>query len=151
MALIADVDQRDVDRAFDALARAGRDIGHVLRELMKPLRADLREHQRERRGPDGPWPGPASETVRKRGRSKSGRRKRKRSLGKLASQVAMRVEDETLVAENRVPWARVHQEGGTVGHGAEIPARPFMYTSNEFDEDVVEAVDAHLTRAWERG
>ena len=48
----ASVDLRDVDRGLSALVRASRDIAPVLREAKKPLREDLREHQRERRGPD---------------------------------------------------------------------------------------------------
>lgn len=148
----ATVDMRDVERGLAGLLRAGRDIAPLLHELKKPLRADLRAHQRERRGPDGPWPGPAAETVRKRGRTKSGRRRRARDLGKLPGQVSVSVQGgDTLVAKNRVAWARVHQEGGTVGQGAELPAREFMYFGDEFLEDVDQAVGNHLEQRWRRG
>lgn len=150
--ITATVDTRDVERGLAGILRAGRDVAPVLREARKPLREDLRAHQRERRGPDGPWPGPAAGTVRKRGRTKSGRRRRGRLLGKLPGQVTIAVQGgDTLVARNRVPWASVQQEGGAVGRGAEIPARPFLYFGPEFLDDVQAAAAEHITRGWRRG
>ena len=66
--LDARVDIGDVKRGLRGLAQAGQDIGPLLQEARKPLRTDQREHQKRRRGPDGPWPGPSAASSFTRGR-----------------------------------------------------------------------------------
>lgn len=150
--LTARVDTSGVDSQLRKLARAGQDIAPLLREAKKPLRTDIREHQRTTRGPDGPWSARASSTLRKRGRTKSGRRRRTRLLGRLPTSLSILVVGrDTLVARSKVPWAYVHQEGGRVGRGARIPARPFLYFGREFIDDVEQALGVYLARAWGKG
>ena len=147
--LDARVDIGDVKRGLRGLAQAGQDIGPLLQEARKPLRTDQREHQKRRRGPDGPWPGPSAATQRKRGRTKSGRTRRKRSLGRLPGVLTVRVLGrDTLVARSRVSWAYVHQEGGQVGRGARVPARPFLYFGAEFVNDIDQALAEYLARGF---
>ena len=149
--LEARIDTGDMVSGLRALARAGRDVAPILREARKPLRSDQREHQRRKRGPDGPWPGPSAGTVRKRGRTKSGRRRRRRPLGRLPTSLSIVIVGRaTLVARSKVPWAYVHQEGGRVGRGARLPARPFLYFGREFLEDVEQALGQYLARSWRR-
>ena len=141
----------DVKRGLRGLLRAGQDIGPLLQEARKPLRTDQREHQRRRRGPDGPWPKTAASTVRGRGHTKSGRRRRRRPLGRLPGLLTVRVIGrDTLVARSRVDWAYVHQHGGRVGRGARIPARPFLYFGAEFLDDMEQALATYLARGFGR-
>ncbi len=53
-----------------------------------------------------------------------------------------------MVARAKVAWAWVHQHGGRVGRGATIPAREFLYFSEEFVADVEEALAKYLARGW---
>ena len=48
-------------------------------------------------------------------------------LGKLASSLNVSVSKGRLVVRSKVPWAGVHNEGGPAGHGAKVPARPFLF------------------------
>jgi len=52
---------------------------------------------------------------------------RHKLLGSVARQIVFRVESETTVETlSRVPWSKVHNEGGAAGNGATEPARPFL-------------------------
>lgn len=147
--LDARVDIGDVQRGLRGLVRASQDIGPLLQAARKPLRTDQREHQKRRRGPDGPWPGPAASTLRRRARARKKRRRRGRPLGRLPGVLTVRVLGrDTLVARSRVAWAYVHQEGGRVGRGARIPARPFLYFGDEFLDDIDNALREYLARGF---
>lgn len=59
-----------------------------------------------------------------------------RVLGRLGSSIASKVKRGSLTVYSKVPWAGVHNEGGQAGHGAQIPARPFLFLEPE-DIDVL--------------
>ena len=141
------IDLRDVERGFAGLLRAGQDIAPLLREAKRPLKADQREHQRDQRGPDGPWP-KRRVAGRNRGRK---RRSRRRLLGKLPRLLTIRIiGGDTLVARSKVVWAAIHQFGGRAGRGARIPARPFLYFSRQFIDDIEQALAEYLAQRWRR-
>ena len=65
-----------------------------------------------------------------------------RLLGGLAGSIRAKISGGTLTLESRVPWAGVHNEGGKVGNGATVPARPFLeWTEADFDEFTAMAAD----------
>ena len=147
--LDATIDLRDVDQGFRTLLQAGGDVGPLLQEAKRPLRTDVREHQRDLRGPGGRWPAISPATQRKRGRTKSGRQRWRRTLGRLPTMRQIRViGGDTLIARPRLPWAAVHHFGGRVGRGARIPARPFLYFGADFIADIERALRAYLARTW---
>lgn len=148
--LEARVDTRDVERGLAGLLRAGQDVAPLLREAKKPLRSDQRDHQSQQRGPAGPWPRASAATVRKRGRTRSGRARRRKLLGRLPRLLAFRVlGGDALVARSKVPWAAIHQYGGRAGR-ARIPARVFLYFGGRFVDDFREAMAEYLARGWGR-
>lgn len=63
-----------------------------------------------------------------------------RATGKILGRVALSfkstVRGGRLTRESKIPWAGVHNEGGAAGHGATIPARPFLFIE-ERDVDVL--------------
>ena len=52
-------------------------------------------------------------------------------LGKLAGSIEAVIQKDTLEMRSRVPWAGVHNDGGTAGHGAHIPQRKFLELTSD--------------------
>jgi hypothetical protein len=50
-----------------------------------------------------------------------------RLLGKVPQSIFSTIARGLLTIESKIPWAGVHNEGATVGRGAEVPARPFLF------------------------
>lgn len=72
-----------------------------------------------------------------------------RMLGKLGSSLRARVSKGLLVLESAVPWAGIHNEGGSAGKGASIPARPFLYLETEDLDVLVDLALKHMTEKAE--
>lgn len=142
--LDVDIDLEDVIEGFDAMSRAGRNLHPVFRPLEPVLKADIRAHFDLREGPDGPWPPLAAATQAKRRqdavrrgkprRTKSGRKSRAvaKPLNRLKTSFTVRSGRDFLRGKSKVKWSGAHQDGATVGHGAELPARTHMYASDLF-------------------
>lgn len=47
-------------------------------------------------------------------------------LGQIANSIAYEVTGGNLDVFSRIPWAGVHNKGGTAGHGARMPERTFL-------------------------
>lgn len=134
-----------MDRIRNTLARP--DLRPAWKEARPILRADLKEHAKKGEGPGGAWPARSSST---RIRSKSGRRAR-RMLGRLPSSVRAKADRSRLVFRWRAPWSSVHQDGGTAGHGARIPARPFAWITDRALEATAKIVAKGLAYLIEVG
>lgn len=115
-----DIDVRLVDVGLAAMGDP-KLAADIARDLKKPLRADQRDHARQQEGPDGKWP------KRKLG----GRR---RVLGKLPAAIKVTARGSMVSAVSRASWSGAHQDGAVVGRGARLPARPFLWLSNELLE-----------------
>lgn len=66
-------------------------------------------------------------------------------LGKLRKSLERSIEPGKAVVESRVPWSRVHNEGGTAGHGAEEPPRVFLTVDQNGAIALAEITLSHLT------
>ena len=129
----------DVLDGLAKLDRAARDQSPLFRALKRPMKDDQRNHQKLKMGPDGPWPA-RSKLTKERGRFKrkgaSGVTTRKRLapnlLGKLSTSISLASSARNVIAASKIPWSMVHQEGGKVGRGSVLPARPFMWMSEDF-------------------
>lgn len=131
--------EQGIARARDrAKARA-----QAFRSLKKPLRDDQRDHAKQKEGPEGKWPPRAASTIERA--RKRGKRLRK-PMGRLPTAVAYRAGSGGLVAESRAAWSGVHQEGGRVGYGSRIPARPFLWFSESFLRKAAEALLTPILR-----
>ena len=54
----------------------------------------------------------------------------------------------SLRGESRVPWSGIHQDGGTAGRGSRIPARPFLWMSEEFLRLATDRIGNRLVVAY---
>lgn len=70
-------------------------------------------------------------------------------LGKLIGAfVAKVIGRRGVTVENKVPWSAVHNDGGSVGNGAKVPKRQFLFiTSEDLDEMKQIVLDAMFGKA----
>lgn len=161
--VLSKVDDRDVRRGLLGLKRRGKNMRSVFVRLKKPFRDDIRGFQKRRMGPDGAWaPRAASTKERDKGaktvggkkggkKGKRFRRRRKRDLlGVLPKAVSIKTLNKGFRAEAKVPWASVHHDGGTVGNGAVLPARPFLFFSESFLDLAEREIGNSLELGWKR-
>ncbi len=160
---------REVRRAIQGLKKARGQVRKVMRDLREPLRTDLKAHADKERGPDGKWPPRAASSVardkkrttvyrEKRRRGRSGPMRETRSpraslplLGKLPELVNVNTRLATLFAKAPIPWAGAHNEGDTVGHGATLPAREFVFLSDPFLNLATEKITEFVHAGWRKG
>lgn len=53
-------------------------------------------------------------------------------MGRLPTAVTYKATSRTLSGTSKAAWSGVHMTGGTVGKGSRLPARPFLWMSDEF-------------------
>lgn len=146
MKIVATVDVGDVVNGIKAMEKRGHSLGPAFERLKKPLRDDQQNHARGQEGPESKWPARKSTRV---GKTKRGKRKKVRKLlGRLPKAVKYAVSVDSVAAISRVDWSAIHQEGGTAGRGARIPARPFLWLSNELLRVADETIAEHIAGAW---
>lgn len=160
-----ELDFRQLDKAFKAMDRAGADLRPVWRELRRPMRAEQSKHFSAQRGPDGPWAPLAASTRAKRlsaiapskRRTKKGRLRKpvQRRIGRILSRklikgARLRVRRRLLMIAQGKRWAAPHQHGATVGHGARLPAREYLWIGPQLLRQTVEAAEKHLVKHWRR-
>lgn len=148
----------DASSAFaglDRMAKQGRSLGKAFRILKPDLRADQKDHAAKAAGPDGAWAPRATGTSGRLTRGsrrylgKTRRKSTRRPLGRLVTQVTYMASNAGVFATSRVPWSGVHQEGGRVGRGAVIPARPFLWLSDRIVERASEVLARIVAYAME--
>ncbi len=133
-----------LDRALNAMRRP--DLRPVWKDAKKPIRADIADHRNRQSGPDGKWAPRASST-----RLKAGRRGRPRKiLGKLPTGLTTKSDRRKIAMASRAPWSEVQRSGGTAGHGAKIPARNFLYASDNVLWVIAGLIKRHLIKIWGR-
>jgi phage gpG-like protein len=136
------VDLRDVVDGYDAMIKRGRSFLPVWQELKPAMKKDLASH---RGGPDGSWPMLAPSTIEARrairsrtytrGKNKGKVRKRisgSLQLGKLRTAWSITPQDKGVIAESKIQWSSVHDEGGAAGRRSQIPQRTFAWVSDDF-------------------
>lgn len=142
----ARVDVSDVIDGLDKLGSRAKTLGPAFRALKVAMKADQREHRDEQAGPEGKWAPRAASTIA--AAKEHHKRLPRRILGRLTTAISYRAMAEALIGESRVKWSLSHQEGGIVGRGARLPARPFLWMSDQF-LSFGEWVFANvLERAW---
>lgn len=149
-------DDADIRRAIDRMRRRGASFRPVLRELRGTLRTDLGIYAAHQESPDGKWPARAESTLERERRRTSGRkkntkrnrRKRRKLLGKLPRAINLLVGGKNLLVISKVPWSGVQQEGGKVGRGAVLPARPHIFISDTFFEHATKRCMEYVLAGW---
>jgi phage gpG-like protein len=142
----ARVDMRLVDRLFVLMRKP--DLRPAWKEAAPLLRGDIKAHRVAQAGPDGSWP---ARSPRTRVRASSKRRARPRKLlGKLPTALTTISARDRVAMRSRVAWSDVHQSGGTAGHGARIPKRPFLWASQRALKAISEVVAAYIAKISKR-
>lgn len=164
MAGFVEVELDEVFDGLDAMVRAGKDLRPVFKAAKADLIADLKDHGEHATGPEGAWPPRSPATVEKilstggqrknltrKGRVKRGAAKRLGNvLGILPRTWRIRYDRRTLEAISPVSWSAVHQEGGRVGKGAYLPARPFAWVSDALLAKIANRVAEHVEKGWQK-
>ena len=65
-------------------------------------------------------------------------------LGKLRTAIRAKAEETRVVVENAIPWSRIHNEGGTAGRGARIPARVFLEITQRAAAELAQIAIEHF-------
>ncbi len=135
-----------LERALSSLRNP--DLRKGWAEARKPLRADQRDHAKRQEGPSGAWTGRSPLTTRRAGTvvddGKRNYRRPRKLMGKLPSALTSKVTRSGVTLISRAKWSGVHQDGGTAGQGARIPARPFLWASQEALEAIGYVISRHL-------
>lgn len=74
-----------------------------------------------------------------------------RPLGRIASSIKSKLTKYDVTIESSIPWAGVHNKGGTAGHGAKIPARTFLELDDEDLTMLAKIVEDHVAEAVSGG
>ena len=72
-------------------------------------------------------------------------------LGQIANSFSIDFDKSNWEMFSRIPWAGVHNEGGTAGHGAKIPKRVFLEWTPERVEKFVQMANEYLASRAEKG
>lgn len=150
----ADVDISTVEKAIERLARWGRDLRPILKEMRRPLLRDQKEHRQAQSGPSGKWAPLSPFTIqkqqargRRRGRTKNNRMGR--VLGRLPTAFKLFFTFDTLKLESLADWSGAHQDGATnAGRAPKIPQRQFFWISDNFIREAEVIVTKALEERW---
>lgn len=69
-------------------------------------------------------------------------------LGRVPGSIRSKQARNVLDVFSAISWAGVQNEGGAVGHGAQIPARAFMYVTGEDADVLAEIVSNRLAAVY---
>lgn len=138
----ATVDIGDVEDGLSAMERRSKQLGPTFQSLKAPMRDDQKEHAKQKVGPDSSWPPRLPSTIA------SHKKLPRKLLGRLPTAVSYKATGYSVTAESLVKWSLAHQEGGTVGRGARLPARPFLWISDKLLEVAAEALTKALAAAF---
>jgi phage gpG-like protein len=143
--LAATVNIRHVIGALDRIAHL--DVKKVFEDCRGVGRFDQRHH----------WPGLAASTLerrsRPRGRDKNGRNRSwpTKLLGRFPTALASVASRNELVIKSRIArFSKIHQEGGTAGHGARIPRRQYLWWSPWVLGQVKKVFEKAMAKAFDK-
>lgn len=142
----ATFDFGDVDQGIAAMERRTHALGPAFRELKKPMRDDQRDHGKKQRGPFAQWARRSPRTLEFY--RDHGRKRAPRPLGRLLSAVKYTATAYGVVGESRVAWSKVHMDGGVVGRGVKLKARPFLWLSRKLLDIAERVLERSLTDAF---
>lgn len=138
------VDNRDLDKGLAAMADQGL-VDAVARALKKPMRLDQRDHAAKAEGPESKWA--PRKRLGTKGK-KAQRRNRRKLLGKLPRATIVFSRGGVVTAQSRAKFSAAHQDGATVGRGAKLPARPFLWISDGLETTAAVELQDAVLKAW---
>ncbi len=127
------IEFRDVAEGLEALSKAAtRRKTEAFRQIKPRAKRDLGQRGLTQTGPDGKAWQAGSAASQRRARRDRRRNRQPGDLGKLTTAWKSQIEPEQLRFVNVIDYALIHHEGGRVGRGVKLPARPFGGFSPEF-------------------
>lgn len=144
----AGIDLKVVEEGLDELLRSGRSAARVLGAFKTTARKDQASHGKARESSSGAkWAPRSAATTQGRGKRRA-RIRRRRLLGRLSTALNITTTPSSLVVTSKIPWSGIHQDGGTAGRGSRIPAREFLWWSEELLERVAFAIVSNTMERW---
>ncbi len=153
------VSDRQVLDALDRLREAGTDMTPAMQDIAAALESAAQGAFQNQSSPDGrKWPDLTERTKAKRRKRRKWPGQILHISGRLSLSLASDFGAHYAVAGTNVIYATTHQFGATRGqYGAtrggrpipfgDIPARPFLGFSDDLQDEVLDALADHLTRA----
>lgn len=141
------IDNRQVLDALHELARRADDLSPAMREIAGVM-ADAVEENFEQEGRPK-WPDLADSTKAQRAKKEHWPGSVLQVTGQLAASIQRESgRDHAVVGTNKV-YAAIHQFGGKAGrnHAADIPARPFLMLADDDEQEVLDVIQRHLSKA----
>ena len=139
------LDLGDVERGLEAMRRRAHQLGPAFRELKKPLRLDQRDHAKKRQGPEALWAPRAASTA---ARLLTGGHRPKKLLGRLPTAVSYLANATGVAGVSRARWSAAQAEGATVGHGARLQPRVWLWISDDMLRTAEDVIGSALVRAY---
>lgn len=123
--------------------------GENLRPLMKNIAGiftDSTEENFKNEGRPNKWTDLAEITKEKRKKKKKWPGQILQVSGLFASSVTTECDDNSAIIGSNQPYAAIHQLGGRAGKNkkVEIPARPYLYLTDEDYEEILDAAKKYL-------
>lgn len=139
------LDLGGVESGLVAMERRARTLGPLFSELKKPLKLDQKAHAKEKRGPSAMWAPRAASTM---ARMRQGSHRAHKLMGRLPSATRYASSATSVSGTSKALWSGVHMDGGTVGHGSRLPARPFLWISDGMLDLAAKKLGGALVRAY---
>lgn len=147
------VENETVIRAFNELAAAGDNLQPVLSYIGEQLIKSTKKRFASGVAPDGsPWAKNSPVTVKRKGKNQP-----LIDAGTLKKQIFKEVSKDGLSIGSTMEYAATQQFGAKKGQfrsdnvktpWGDIPARPFLGISTEDEINIMDAIDEHLTGAF---
>ena len=162
------VDDREVKKALDHLAKASGSLRPVMKRIGERLSRSADDNFRAETDPEGkPWRLLHASTIeasyksgrknkrtqKKRGSGQlkaykdyTGKRKILQDSGQLRGSISYSVDHDSVTIGSVKPYAAIHQLGGKAGRNkaTTIPARPFLGVGPADREEILQLISDHL-------
>jgi len=145
----------DLSGAEEVLSQARdqyEDLSPLMRSLSEVIVSGVEDNFANERGPDGPWAELAESTKDERRRAGNWPGPKLQRTGQLVASIQPFYTDSTAGASTNKTQAALLNAGGTSDMPpgpAAVPARPYMYISDETETEVEEDVEDFNEEAWE--
>ena len=166
MKIDVQLDDREVQAAFNRLIQAGEDLTPAMRAIGDHMAGTTKDRFRDEKAPDGtPW-APLSEVTVKRKKRHADKILTER--GYLGGSIAYRAGPDFVEVGSPFVYASTHQFGAAKGEfggvrtslpgrsffqpipWGDIPARPFLGVSDEDRDAITGAIQDHIENAFSR-
>jgi len=145
----------DLSGAEELLSQARdqyEDLSPLMRSLSEIIVSGVEDNFANERGPDGPWAELAESTKDERRREGNWPGPKLQRTGQLVASIQPFNTENTAGASTNKTYAAIHQAGGTSDMPpgpAAVPARPYMYISDDTETEIEEEVGDFNDEAWD--